>query len=246
MPSVAVAMSSGVTPCDRGQSACHAVTSDPLLDIALHARIISTRRRQTFSITPMIRLSSASSGSCGRWTWDLGAGWSGRMPSGSGRLRLSSSFLSAALSLCRREISASSAVRSSGTSWHCQPAGAAIAHRDLAGAAVEPQVAVVGAMEGEARVAAFRRATAGAARPPPPSAEPAIDDDGQQARPDHPELLRIRGAAARPPRSTSDAAALTISDPPQNRAGCHADAHRRTDAHLNGAAMAVSAPSATL
>ena len=63
---------------------------------------------------------SASLGNC-RPDSGLAAGCSGLIVPGNGKLRAIISFFSAALSVCRRVISASSALRSSGTIWHAHP-----------------------------------------------------------------------------------------------------------------------------
>src|SRR5262249_2109774 len=60
--------------------------------------IISTRRRQIFSMKFMTLLRSASSGNCRRGSSGLAAGGSGLTVPGSGRLRASSSFLTATFS----------------------------------------------------------------------------------------------------------------------------------------------------
>src|SRR6516165_556719 len=81
---------------------------------------ISTRRRQTFSKKLITLLRSVSFGSCSRGSPGV-AGPPGLTVPGSGRLRASSSFFSATFSACRRPISASSAVRSSGSARQAQP-----------------------------------------------------------------------------------------------------------------------------
>src|SRR5436190_4274937 len=64
--------------------------------------IISTKRRQTFSIKLMTLLRSASLGNCKRGSSELAAGACGLTVPGSGRLCARISFLTAAFSACRR------------------------------------------------------------------------------------------------------------------------------------------------
>src|SRR5262249_5561445 len=110
---------------DGGQEVAHdrvAPTDRQVLFMSFcNVVIMSTRRRQTFSMKVMTLLRSASLGNCSRGSSGLVAGGSGFAAPGSGRLCGMSSFLSATFSPCSRAISVSSAAGWSATAWQAQP-----------------------------------------------------------------------------------------------------------------------------